>query len=185
MRPKPRILATRITARSRLFRIQELDLLFANGHRACYERLLGWTGGAVLIVPMPDPDTLYLVREYAAGTDRYELGFPKGRIENGEDPLAAAGRELREEIGLAARRLEPLRAVGVAPGYLAHTTWLVLASQLYPDPLPGDEPEAPEVVPWPVTEAEVLLQQEDFTESRSITALFLTLRHLGRLRELP
>ena len=170
--PKPRVTGRRIVAQTGVFRVEELDLEFANGERRRYERLLGSEGGAVLVVPVPDPDTILLIREYAAGMDRYELAFPKGRVEAGEDPLGAAAREIREEIGLAAGRLEHLQSVTLAPGYLRHTTHIVVAQDLYPDPLPGDEPEPIEVVPWPLDRFGELLGRDDFTEARSIAALY-------------
>lgn len=173
MPKKPVIRSARTVARSRLFHIEELDLEFANGASARYERLAGSGRGAVLIVPMLDPDTVLLIREYAAGVHRYELALPKGRVEPGEDLLKAANRELMEEVGYGARALRILRAVTAAPGYLGHTTHIVLAQDLYPQRAQGDEPEEIEVVPWRLSELGHLLQQEDCTEARSIAALFL------------
>lgn len=180
MRKKPEILESVTIARSRLFRVERIALRFANGAEVDYERLAGSSLGAVLVVPMLNPDTILLIREYAAGTNRYELGFPKGRVEPGEDVFEAANRELMEEIGYGARRLDALRTMTLAPGYLSHTTTTLLARDLYPQRVPGDEPEEIEVVPWPVERIEALLEQEDLTEARSIAALFLTRERLAQ-----
>lgn len=184
---KPVTMQRRIVACSRLFQVEAVSLRFANGVEAEYERLTPGAGsaGAVLIVPLLDGDTVLLVREYAAGTDRYELGLPKGRVEPGEEPLAAAARELREEVGYAAGCLTPLRLVTLAPGYLSHQTQVVLAEELYPERLEGDEPEALEVVSWPLSDLAGLLACEDLTEARSIAALFIVREHrLSRNLEL-
>ncbi len=178
MAAKPRIIERRLVARTRIFRVEEIELAFSNGNRRHFERILGGRG-SVLIVPMPDARTLLLVREYAAGTDRYELGFPKGIVEPGEDLLEAAGREIREEIGFGSRDLRLLHQVSLAPGYIQHETHLVLARELYPERAPGDEPEPIEVVPWDLGDLDALLTREDFTEARSIAALFLVRRFLG------
>ncbi len=176
---KPRILATKTLAKTRLFHIQELALRFANGVETIYERLISPHAGAVLVVPMQDDDTVLLVREYAAGMDRYELGLPKGRIEHNEAPLVAANRECMEEVGYGARDLRLLDSVTLAPGYLGHITHLVLARDLYPEQRDGDEPEALEVVPWRLSELDTLLARNDFTEARSIAALFMTREYLS------
>ncbi len=176
MPQKPRILNTELIASTRIFRIEQLDLEFSNGERRSYERLNGGDRGAVLIVPMPDPETLLLIREYAVGSDRYELAFPKGRIEQGEDILDAANREIREEIGYGARRLELMRSVALAPGYIRHRTHMVLARDLFEAPLPGDEPEPVEVLPWRLDRVDELLARDDFSEARSLLALMLALR---------
>lgn len=174
----PKILNTRTLARTRMFLVEELDLEFSNGARARYERLKGGLRGAVLVVPVVDSETVLLVREYAAGTHRYELGFPKGRIEAGENILDAANREIMEETGYGARRLEQLATFSLAPGYVGSMTHVVLASDLYEERLPGDEPEEIEVVPWRLDRMPELLGREDFSEARSIAALYMARERL-------
>lgn len=178
MKHKPRIHARRLVAQSRIFRVEAVDLEFANGARRTYERILGGQD-SVMIVPLDAEDRLLLAREYAAGSDDYQLGFPKGVVEASEDLLAAAGRELREELGLAAASLCIVRRVSIVPGYIQHGTQIVLARGLAPDPLPGDEPEPIELVPWPLADIDGLLARPDFTEARSIAALFLVQRFLA------
>lgn len=179
MATPPKVLERRLAAQTRIFRVEQVDLAFSNGNRRCFERIVGGRG-SVLVVPMPDARTLLLAREYAAGTDRYELGFPKGIVEPGEDPLEAAGREIREELGFGARDLRLVHKVSLAPGYIQHETHLVLARDLYREPAQGDEPEPIEVVPWDLDALDALLERDDFTEARSIAALFLIKRFLGR-----
>lgn len=174
----PKILKQRVVAKSRLFCVEELHLEFSNGITTQYERLVGSTHGAVLVVPIQDDDTFLLIREYAAGTGRYELGLPKGRVEPNEDALDAANREIKEEIGFGAQRLTQLNSVTLAPGYFNHTTHVILAQDLYPERLPGDEPEPIEVIPWSFSDLPNLLNQEDFTEARSIAALYMAMSHL-------
>ena len=130
-------------APSKLFRVEVLDLEFSNGERRHYERLKSSGLGAVIIVAMASDDTVLLIREYAAGLNHYELGCPKGRLDPGETILEGAQRELREETGFAAGQLEEIKALSLAPGYMSHLTHVVLARDLRPDPLPGDEPEPP------------------------------------------
>jgi ADP-ribose diphosphatase len=179
MAAKPKILGRRLVAQTRIFRVEQLDLEFSNGNRRCFERLLGGRG-SVLIVPMQDAQTVLLIREYAAGTDRYELGLPKGIVEPGEDLLDAAGREIREEVGFGARDLRRIHTVSLAPGYIQHRTHIVLARDLYPQRAEGDEPEPIEILPWRLDDLEALLEREDFTEARSIAALFLVRGFFGR-----
>ncbi|MCY7354684.1 MAG: ADP compounds hydrolase NudE [Lysobacter sp.] len=155
------------------YRMERLDLEFGNGERRRYERLHGRGHGAVIVVPMLDAETVLLVREYAAGVHRYELGLVKGRIDAGELPEQAANRELQEEAGYGAHRIDVLRSLSLAPSYMSHQTHLVIARDLYPQRLPGDEPEELEVVPWKMAALHELILQEDFSEGRSIAALFI------------
>lgn len=174
---KPQILATEIVAQSRLFKIEQVHLKFSNDEERFYERMAGSSRGAVMIVPVHQ-DQLLLAREYGAGTDRYELGFPKGLIDPGEDAATAALRELQEEIGFAAKKLTWLKEVSLAPGYFASKMQLFLAEDLYPSQLEGDEPEPIEVVPMPISDWQSLIDHPDFSESRCVSALFLAMRKL-------
>lgn len=173
MSRKPIITRTETIARTRMFRVEEVGLRFANGCEVNYERLRGSASGAVLVVPMLDDSTVLLIREYAAGVERYELALPKGLIEEGETTFEAANREIMEEIGYGARKLTHLKSVTLAPGYFSHATHLVLAQELYPERRPGDEPEAIEVVPWPLDRLTELCERDECTEARSIAALLL------------
>ncbi|MBK1735546.1 ADP compounds hydrolase NudE [Halorhodospira abdelmalekii] len=174
----PETLHRNVVARSRLFRVEAIGLRFSNGVEVEYERLGGSAAGAVLVVPIRADGCVLMIREYAAGTERYELGLPKGRIEAGEAREQAANRELMEEVGYGAKRLTHLRDLTLAPGYFGHRTQIVLAEELYEQRLPGDEPEAIEVVPWPLDDLPGLLAQRELTEARSIAALYLARDYL-------
>ena len=176
----PEVLHSEIVARTNIFRVERRELRFSNGIEVSHERLVGSENGAVLIVPMLDQHTVLLIREYATGVHRYELALPKGRIEAGEPLLEAANREIMEEVGYGANTLHHLTSLTVAPGYLSHSTHIVLAEDLYPERHDGDEPETIEVVPWRIDELPRLLTQEDCTEARSIAALFMVREHLAQ-----
>ena len=171
MREKPKILGVQSVAKSRLFHVEEVHLRFSNGKEVRFERLKGSQRGSVLIVPMLDSDTVLLVREYATALDRYELSLPKGLIDPGEDLVAAANRELMEEVGYGAQDIIHLKTMTLAPGYFSHKSHIMLARDLHPERRDADEPEPPEVVPWSIRRLSELLAREDFTEARSIAAL--------------
>ncbi len=155
------------------FRMEQLDLEFSNGARRQFRRVRPQGPGAVIIVAMMDAETVLLLREYAAGLHHYELGLPKGRIDPGEAPEQAANRELMEEAGFGARQLTVLKELSLAPAYMGHVATVVLAQDLYPQRLPGDEPEQMEVVLWPLERIDELMTRSDCTEGRSIAALYL------------
>ncbi|TQV73930.1 ADP compounds hydrolase NudE [Aliikangiella marina] len=181
MSKKPRIVEQKEVARTRIFRVEELSLEFSNGQERIYERMVSGGSGAVMIVPVTEDKQLLLIREYSAGTEDYQLAFPKGLVEGTESIFEAANREIKEEIGFGANDFHALKKVSLAPGYFTHQMNIVLARDLYTEKLEGDEPEPLEVVYWPLDEINSLLEQEDFTEARSIAALFLAEKYLTEL----
>jgi ADP-ribose diphosphatase len=101
----PTILSEKIASQSQFFTVQSQEIAFSNGTTVNFERLLGSVAGAVLIVPVLEDGTLLLIREYGAGVGRYELGFPKGKIDPGESWREACIRESQEEIGFYLKSL--------------------------------------------------------------------------------
>lgn len=170
---KPKILKVETVARSRLFNVESVDLEFSNGVRRVYERMRPSDREAVMIVPVIGDDLL-LIREYAVGTESYELGFPKGLIDPGEGVLEAANRELMEEVGYGAKRFDFLSKLTMAPSYFSSKMNIVLAHDLYPQSLEGDEPEPLPQVRWPIANMMALLAEPDFREARNVSALFLS-----------
>src|SRR5690606_40473870 len=120
-----------------------------------------------------DNDTDKLEREYAAGIEEYQQAMHKGAIDKGETLEQADNRELKEEVGYGARDLQLLKRVNLSPAYMEHGINIVLARDLYPERLSGDEPEPIEVVPYPFKDLVSLVARPDFCEGRSIAALFL------------
>jgi ADP-ribose diphosphatase len=170
---KPIILKRATVARTRIFRADELELRFSNGIERTYEKLCSGGPGAVLILPLIDANTVLLVREYAAGIDDYHLALPKGAVDQGETLFEAANRELKEEVGYGAHHFELLKRVYLSPAYMEHSINIIVAWGLYPESLPGDEPEPIEVVPYALSELTNLIARDDVKEGRSIAALFV------------
>lgn len=173
----PEILSISTIAKTKIFEVQAVDLRFSNGEQRTYERLTPQRRSTVMVLPI-DNDDLIFVREYAVGPERYELTFPKGIVDQGEQPIEAANRELQEEIGYAARKLESLRAIYSGPSHMYGLMHLFVAQNLYPSSLQGDEPEPLEIVRYPLAEIDALLSDSVFAEARNLSALFLLRAYL-------
>lgn len=173
---KPEILASRWISHSRLFHVEEQKLRFANGVERTYERLNPGFHGAVMVVALQADGTLLLVREYGAGTAEYYLSFPKGSVHTEESIIDAANRELMEETGHGARRLEVLSELTLSPSYMGNRMSIVLARDLFAKRLPGDEPEPLTVSSHSFDELIELQRSGVLHEAYAVAALFLA-RH--------
>lgn len=170
----------KILARSRLFQIEEVELEFENNQIAHFERITTPVVGAVMIVALNDKNEVALIKEYAVGSEQYEITLPKGAIDDGESALEAANRELSEEVGLAAKSLTQIKTLKIAPGYFKFDTAIVLATDLYPKQLIGDEIETLEISFHSLDDLDSLIAQNDFSEARSIAALYIAKSYLTR-----
>ena len=168
----------KVLARSRLFQIEEVELEFNKNTTVHFERISSAIKGAVMVVAINKQNEVALVRDYAVGSEQYELTLPKGAIEYDEDIIEAGNRELAEEIGLAAKQLDLISTLKIAPAYFKFETWVVVAQDLYSKKLAGDEPEDLEVIWHSFDELDSLLTRNDFSEARSIAALFLAKQYL-------
>jgi ADP-ribose pyrophosphatase len=106
--------------------------------------------GAVILLPVLDDGRVVLIRNFRASVEQHLIELPAGTLEHGEDPSDAAHRELAEETGYRAGKMELLTSFLSSPGILDERMHLYLATALDPGPTDlqaGEEIESL-VMPW-------------------------------------
>jgi ADP-ribose pyrophosphatase len=138
---------------------------------------------AAIIFPLTGEGEVVLVRQYRPPLERMELGLPAGLVEEGEEPEAAARRELLEETGYSGDQWEPLGSLASSPSLKDNWAYLFLARGIEesapPDP---DEHELVEVVRVPVGDLTGLIRAGEVVSSSGVAAIMLALE---RLRQEP
>ncbi|MFN3307788.1 MAG: NUDIX hydrolase [Anaerolineales bacterium] len=134
--------------------------------------------GAIVIVPLDHEGNIWFVDQYRHAAGETLLELPAGTLEDQEDPLASAQRELREEIGMAASRLTPLGEFYIAPGYSTEYLYIFLAENLTPDPLPLDEDEMIRVIKAPIAEVLQWIKGKKIRDAKTLAALLLAQPYL-------
>lgn len=86
--------------------------------------------GSAVIVPVFGDGTVALVRQYRHAAGEYLLEIPAGTLDAGEDPMIGAVRELEEEIGVRAARVQKLTEFYVSPGFLTEKMHVYMATEL-------------------------------------------------------
>lgn len=160
MQQLPKILSVKTQVQSRLYKIESVDLEFSNGVKTTYERIDS-SRDAVMVIPF-DGENFIFSKEYCVGTEKYELGFTKGKIDEGESALEAAHRELGEELGIGAKEMIHLRTITFAPGFMKFKMHIYLALDLFQNILDsGDEPEPIQKVKISYERAKELLENSN------------------------
>jgi len=127
--------------------------------------------GAAAIVPLKDERTVVLVRQYrlAAGGFIYEI--PAGKLHLGEDPRDCAAREIEEEIGYRAGKIERLETFFTAPGFTDEVMHLFLATGLTKTAQKLDHDEVLDVVEMPLEEAIANIRNGTIRDAKTIVGL--------------
>jgi ADP-ribose pyrophosphatase len=145
--PAVRLLESREVIAGRAFRVLSEVVELPSGLRQ--DLLVIEHPGAVAIVPVLDDGRILLVRQYRHAIGEWLVEIPAGRLELRETPAAAARRELEEETGLRAARLDELGVFFPAPGFCSERIWLFAAHGLAEAPAdraPMDSDEEFEVL---------------------------------------
>jgi len=135
--------------------------------------------GSVVLVPVDESGGVWFVRQYRHATGSELLELPAGTLEPGEQPAECASRELREEIGMAAREVRPIGAFYLAPGYSTEYMHVFLARGLSLDPLPADEDEILQPELYSMQAVQKMAREGLFQDAKTITALALAFPHFG------
>jgi ADP-ribose pyrophosphatase len=136
--------------------------------------------GSVIILPLDADGCLLFVRQYrhAAGLDLLEL--PAGTLDKDELPETCATREVREETGMAAGKLESLGGFYLAPGYSTEYMYVYLATDLRYDPLEADADEFLTVERFPLKDAMAMFESGEIQDAKSLAAILLARKHLEK-----
>lgn len=171
MRNLVRRVASRWVHEGNIVRLRVDTVILPRGSEATYEYVEIKTGSSV--VAMEENGDVWLVREWKYAVDRPSLEVVSGGIEPGEEPIEAAHREVREELGLTAREMIPLGHVDPFTTMLRCPNWLFLARGLAPAERDPDEAEvAMELVRVPFGEAYELALNGGITHGSSCVAIF-------------
>jgi ADP-ribose pyrophosphatase len=146
---------------------------------ATYVREVVRHAGSAVIVPVFADGTVALVRQYRHPALRYLLEAPAGTLNDRERPEEGAARELEEELGVVAGRLEKLTEFFVSPGFCEEKMWVYLATDLIETAQRLDDDEIVEVVRLPFSSALEMISDGEIEDAKTIIGLMLAAPRIG------
>jgi ADP-ribose pyrophosphatase len=178
---EPTRLSHEVLYRGKVFDLEVDRIRYPSGNEGVRE-VARHPGGAVAVPYFPDGSVL-LVRQFRYPLQGYTLELPAGKLDPGEDPEAAAKRELEEETGWVAGSLEKLTALLTTPGFCTEVLHIYLATGLTLSSRGHrrEEGEAGMSLHFVLlAEALEMVERRELVDSKTIVGLFLAQRRLAR-----
>src|SRR5262245_62323459 len=127
--------------------------------------------GAAAVVPLKDNGTVVLIKQFRHAADGFIYEIPAGKLHQGEDPKNCAARELEEEIGYQAGKLELLSSIFTAPGFTDEVIHIYKATGLTKGRTQLDRDEVLEIVEMPLSDAITMIQGGKIRDAKTIVGL--------------
>ena len=134
----------------------------------------------VAVVALDSDGSVVLVRQYRHPVGRELLEVPAGGVDEGEEPKDTALRELEEETGYRAGKMERIGGVYAAPGYSTEFMHLFLATELKAGDSRVEEDEIIEVVPVPLKRIRGMIQSGEICDGKSVIGLLTLLANMEK-----
>ena len=173
---QPQIIHSEEIFRGRVFDVTVDTILERD---TTYKREVVHHPGSAVIVPAFPDGTVALVRQYRHPAVRYLLEIPAGTLNRGERPEEGAARELEEELGFVAGKLEKLTEFFVSPGFCEEKMWLYLATEMTQTEHRLEDDELLDVVRLPLSQALEMITAGEIEDAKTIIGLMLAAPHLG------
>lgn len=168
MKEAPQILQTQTVYSSKTFLVRE-DRVRQNGRDHTWS--IVEHPGAYAIVAQPDPSSVLLVRQYRHAAGRELLEIPAGTAGPDETPAQGALRELAEETGFRAARIEPVFTAYTTPGFCTELMHFFHATGLQAGPVAFDSDEAIETLTVTLDEALAFLDGGEIADAKTAAGL--------------
>jgi len=167
-------LDTRRIYTGRVVRLDVDTVRFPDGSTGQLE-LIRHPGAAAIVPCASDPQgadpTILLIRQYRYATGGHLWEIPAGTLDPGEDPEACARRELLEETGVTAARLQRLTSIWTTPGFTNEVIHLYLATGLTSGEPSRERDEFIEVVPQPLSRVRALIRDGEISDAKTVAAI--------------
>ncbi len=174
---KEKILREKLLYKGKIVNVKELEVELPNGKIGIRE--LVEHPGAVAILPINHDGGVFFVKQYRMCTGEILLEIPAGKLNFGEDPYQCAIRELEEEIGYRAKRLELIHSFYTSPGISNEVLYLFEAKNLEKTKVNPEEDEFLEIISLRKEDVERLIKENKIKDAKTLVAIYyyLARRH--------
>ncbi|HHY64547.1 MAG TPA: NUDIX hydrolase [Clostridiaceae bacterium] len=160
-----------------IFNVEKLTVELPNGHIASRDIIRN--PGAAVVIPVID-DCIVLVEQFRKAAEKNFLELPAGKLEQGEDPKECAARELKEETGYTAGKIEKVMSLYPAPAFADEMLHIFLATDLEKGEAEPDEDEFVSARVCRLEEALEMIDQGIINDGKTVAGILFAARILGK-----
>ena len=175
-----KVLSSEVVYEGKVFSLRRDEVIEPGGVRA--DRDIVVHPGSVVVLPVFEDGRMLLIRQYRHSVGEFLWELVAGRKEPGENPLAAARRELAEETGYTAKRLQKLLRVVPTPGFVNEWMWIFSAERLTKGTARPEDDERITPRIFTAKQAENMIERGALRDAKSICAILFYLRFVKRKR---
>lgn len=161
-----------------IIKIERLTVELPNGHTATRD-IVRHPGGAV-VAPVTDDGRIIMVEQFRKPIEKTIIELPAGKLDRGEKPELCAARELREETGCTAEKLEKILVMNPTPAYSDETLHIYMATGLTQGESDPDEDEFISAKPYEIDEVLALIGNGTITDAKTIAGILTVSRLLRK-----
>lgn len=155
------------------------DKVHVKDNRVSYREIIEHNGG-VAIAAITSEGKMVLVRQYRKAAEKAILEVPAGKIEDNEDHKLTAERELKEETGYTAGKVEFITSFYSSVGYSTEVIYLYFATELTPGETDFDDNEAIDILEYDLQVLKKMVLSGEIEDAKTIAAILLTVSVMER-----
>ena len=148
------------------------DKVHVKDNQTSYREIVEHNGGVALAAVTPE-GKMVMVRQYRKAAEKAILEVPAGKIEKDEDHRLTAERELKEETGYTAGKMEYITSFYSSIGYSTEVIYLYYATELTPGETDFDDNESIEILEYDLTELKEMVFSGEIEDAKTIAAILL------------
>lgn len=170
-------LSKKVVYEGTIFNVEKLTVELPNGHIASRDIIRN--PGAAVIIPIID-DCIVLVEQFRKAAEKTFIELPAGKLEYGEDPMDCAERELKEETGYSAKKIEKVLTIYPAPAFADEVLHIYLATGLEKGEATPDEDEFISARTYKLEEALDMIDRGIINDSKTVAGILFASRLLSK-----
>ncbi len=172
-----KVTKSNIVFKGKVFDLKVDEIEYDSGNKGIREIVIH-PGGAV-VVAVKDDGKFIMVNQFRYPFQKKILELPAGKLDYNEDPYNCAVRELEEETGYRAKKVEKLGRIFTTPGFCSEILYIYLAKELIPGNHNREEGEhGMEVFEFTMDEIEEKIKSNEITDAKSICGIYLAQKYL-------